>query len=69
MADGNHSNPYRPDAAKCCEACVFGRGEHETWCDQAKVASIFHHDDFLKSPKRHKFHSIDVNGYCNQGCC
>lgn len=24
------SRPYRPE--KCCEACVFGRGEHAEWC-------------------------------------
>lgn len=30
--DGNRSNPYRPSAAQCCEACVFGRGEHADWC-------------------------------------
>jgi hypothetical protein len=24
------SRPYHP--AQCCEACVFGRGEHADWC-------------------------------------
>jgi len=33
--DGNCSNPYHPDPAKCCEACIFGRGKHADWCDQA----------------------------------
>lgn len=23
---------YRPDPEYCCEACVFGRGEHAIWC-------------------------------------
>ena len=32
MADGNHSNPYRPHPAHCCERCAFGRGEHAPWC-------------------------------------
>ena len=26
------SRPYQPDSGKCCEACVFGRGEHAAWC-------------------------------------
>lgn len=30
--DGNRSNPYKPDPAHCCEACVFGRGKHAPWC-------------------------------------
>jgi len=30
--DGNRSNPYHPDPDQCCEACVFGRGEHAAWC-------------------------------------
>lgn len=30
--DGNRSNPYRPDPAQCCEACVFGSGEHAEFC-------------------------------------
>lgn len=32
--DGNRSNPYRPDPAKCCERCAFGRGEHASWCSR-----------------------------------
>lgn len=30
--DGPRSNPYRPSPDACCEACVFGRGEHAEWC-------------------------------------
>jgi len=30
--DGNRSNPYKPDPEKCCEACVFDRGEHAPYC-------------------------------------
>ena len=26
------SRQYKPNPAKCCEACVFGRGEHAAWC-------------------------------------
>ena len=26
------SRVFQPDAAQCCEACVFGRGEHAAWC-------------------------------------
>jgi hypothetical protein len=26
------SRVYQPNAAMCCEACVFGRGEHAEWC-------------------------------------
>ena len=32
--DGNRSNPYKPNPQQCCEACVFGRGEHAEWCSQ-----------------------------------
>lgn len=32
--DGNRSNPYRPDPAQCCEACVFGKGQHAFWCKE-----------------------------------
>lgn len=31
------SRPYKPDAARCCEACVFGRGEHAAWCEREPV--------------------------------
>lgn len=31
MTDLN-SRPYNPDPAKCCEACIFGRGEHADFC-------------------------------------
>lgn len=30
--DGNRSNPYHPNAEKCCECCAFGRGEHAEFC-------------------------------------
>ena len=26
------SRVYQPDAARCCERCVFGTGEHAAWC-------------------------------------
>ena len=26
------SRVYKPDPAWCCEACVFGRGKHSSWC-------------------------------------
>jgi hypothetical protein len=29
------SRPYQP-GEKCCERCVFGRGEHAEWCPQRK---------------------------------
>ena len=32
--DGPRSNPYHPNAEMCCEACVFGRGEHARWCER-----------------------------------
>ena len=31
--DGPRSNPYHPDPVHCCEACVFGSGEHAAWCE------------------------------------
>jgi hypothetical protein len=30
--DGPRSNPYHPNPEQCCEACVFGAGEHAEWC-------------------------------------
>ncbi len=30
------SRPYKP-GAKCCEACVFGRGKHAEWCKPLSV--------------------------------
>lgn len=35
MTDLN-SRPYKPDPAKCCEACIFGRGEHSGFCPSAE---------------------------------
>lgn len=29
------SREYRPDPRQCCEACVFGRGQHAEWCTAA----------------------------------
>ncbi len=26
------SRRYNPSPEHCCEACVFGRGEHADWC-------------------------------------
>jgi hypothetical protein len=37
--DGNRSNPYHPDPAHCCEACVFGTGEHAAFCSQSVADS------------------------------
>ena len=28
------SRRYQPSADKCCERCVFGRGEHAEWCKE-----------------------------------
>ncbi len=28
------SRVYQPDPTRCCEACVFGRGDHARWCSQ-----------------------------------
>ena len=27
------SRRYQPDPEKCCEACVFGSGEHAAYCE------------------------------------
>jgi len=45
--DGNRSNPYKPDPARCCEACVFGRGEHAAFC---LSWDVLHHFDTLVPP-------------------
>jgi hypothetical protein len=31
------SRPYAPDPERCCQACVFGRGEHAEWCAARKM--------------------------------
>lgn len=28
---------YKPTPGWCCERCVFGRGEHSSWCDSASA--------------------------------
>ena len=28
------SRPYKPDASKCCDACVFGAAKHAPWCTE-----------------------------------
>ena len=33
-ADPIVSRPYSP-GEKCCEACVFGSGEHALWCEES----------------------------------
>ena len=30
------SRVYKPDAAQCCEACVFERGKHAEWCERGE---------------------------------
>lgn len=45
-----NSLPYRPTTAKCCDACVFGRGQHAIWCSVVlDRLSIRHADDFLRT--------------------
>ncbi len=34
------SRPYKPDPGKCCERCVFGRGEHAEWCEKGKLQVV-----------------------------
>lgn len=29
------SRPFKPSPDKCCERCVFGRGEHADWCKRS----------------------------------
>jgi hypothetical protein len=31
---------YRVNPEHCCEACVFGRGEHSGWCKPAPVECL-----------------------------
>jgi hypothetical protein len=35
------SRPYQPDPKQCCEACVFGRGQHAEWCATTAPAASF----------------------------
>lgn len=39
MSDLLQSRPFRPDASKCCEACIFGSGEHADWCAENLYAN------------------------------
>ncbi len=32
MSEQIVSRVYKPNPDKCCEACIFGRGEHVEWC-------------------------------------
>ncbi len=41
MTDLN-SRPFRPDPQQCCEACVFGKGEHSEFCERVPVVTIFY---------------------------
>lgn len=34
------SRPFHP-GDKCCEACVFGSGEHAEWCKSGKLLEKF----------------------------
>src|ERR1039458_3042083 len=36
------SRPCLPDPAKCCDACVFGRGEHAAWCTAVWCTKCWH---------------------------
>jgi hypothetical protein len=36
------SRPFHPDPEYCCEACVFGRGEHSDWCWRKSLAAQEH---------------------------
>jgi hypothetical protein len=45
------SRPYQPDA--CCEACVFGRGEHAEWCvRQPGVITLARLSDWRKEMRQ-----------------
>jgi len=34
------SRPFRPAPDKCCERCVFGRGDHAHWCKRSAVSIV-----------------------------
>ena len=38
--DNITSRAYRPNKDVCCEACVFGRGEHSDWCEEGTRCSL-----------------------------
>lgn len=35
---------YSPNPAKCCQKCVFGKGEHEGWCPERGLEEL---DDWI----------------------
>jgi hypothetical protein len=75
------SRPFRPSPEKCCEACVFGKGEHADWCLKRPDARYQHTATLLKLAcescgKVLPIHITTVHvadraysaGYCEQ-CC
>ena len=45
MSDPHHhpdftSRRYQPDPEKCCERCVFGRGQHAEFCQHIEAVKI-----------------------------
>ena len=65
----------KPDPAMCCEACVFGRGEHAAWCSRrgSRAELAFHLAQYAKGvcfPATvldidHDLHRMDDDGCPN----
>ena len=45
------SRRYQPDKEKCCERCVFGRGEHAEWCGEPRADKACARDEPLEKSK------------------
>jgi hypothetical protein len=50
------SRPYQPDPETCCEACVFGRGEHAEWCrfNEQQIRGAYLMEEAAKFLKRYR---------------
>lgn len=59
MAD-LQSRPYQPDESQCCEACVFGRGEHAEWCFLPLAGGIPSDCDYCQSAVSTDFDAIGM---------
>lgn len=61
---GISSRPYHPTA--CCEACVFGHGEHAEWCEKAEGWNFWAELDKIQPEltKELRFRASRQYGHC-----
>jgi hypothetical protein len=59
------SMPFRPNPEMCCEACVFGRGEHAEWC-YVRTATCPMCDGELVFDLRDRVRLAQCRGWCKR---